>query len=259
MKTKNNKIYVHIYTICQSEYSHFTMSKTMTSKKQPSKKQNRNKRNNKQTVAIDRVQPLRVIRVRDIMPPRIVTRLKYIVLGILQNNTGVTASRQMNANGIYDVDPAIASTSVPGFAEFSGFYNRYRVFKVKSTCIFINNEGFPLVANLGFEAIPFASNGKTIAYYEMHNQKTTLIPRTQTAAGLRLTMTKRDIDIVGDAVVLGSLNYTGTLSSNPASLWYTTISVSSQGVGLPLTLNGVSIRWEIEFDVEFFELKNINA
>ncbi len=234
----------------------------MSSKKQMKtviKKEKRNRRKRNNNISPDRVERLRVVRVHDIMPPRILTTLKYLVGRQLVNNGGTTASIQLNANGIFDVDPAVASTSVAGFTEFMGFYRRFRVLKVRSVCTFINNESFPLVINLGFEPTFYAANGKTIGFYEGSHQKTKLVPRTQTAAGITLSMTKTGIEVVGDPIVQFELNYTGNSGANPNALWYTSVSVSSANLGLPLTLNGVSIRWETHFFVEFFERVNLES
>lgn len=217
-------------------------------------------RNRKKQIKLnpDHPQQLRVVRIRDIMPPRIVTTLKYIVNRNLVNIAGTTASMQMNANGLYDVDPALASTAVPGFVEFGAFYQRYKVLKCISKCTFINRETFPVVINLGFEALAFAANGKTISYYEMHNQKTQLVPASQTARGITLSMAKSAIEVVGDAVTTGSLNFTGSPLANPLALWYTSISASTALIGAGFAA-GIAIRWELEFIAEFYELQLINA
>jgi hypothetical protein len=223
------------------------------------KKPNLRKDNRDRSINPNFVPSLRVVRLRDIMPPRIMTTMKYVSARNLVNAAGVTASMQFNANGIYDIDPSVASTAIPGFNEFIGFYNRYKVHRVKSTCVFINNEAFPILVNMGFEPTPFAANAKTQGYYEMHNQKTALVPRTQTAAGIKLFMIKRGIDVVGDPVVFGSLGYTGARASNPTSLWFVSVSCSTTNTGLPLTAAGITLRWELEFDVEWFETVALNA
>jgi len=225
---------------------------------QPTNKGKKNKKGRKNNrPSPDRLARLPVVRVKDIMPPRIMTKLKYLVARNLQNAAGLTASIQLNANGVYDVDPSLGSTAVPGFVEFVAFYRRFRVLRVKSVCTFINNEGFPLVINLGFEPAFFAANAKLQTYYEMHGQRTQLIPRTQTARGVTLSMTRDALSVVGDPICQTELNYSGTSGANPTALWYTSISCSSTNVGLPLTANGVTIRWQVEFDVEFFELQNL--
>lgn len=221
------------------------------------KKGNRNQNNGKalETQALS----LKVVRIHNIVPPRVITTLKYIVNGTLNNVGGATASRQMNANGIYDVDPAVASTAVPGFAEWITFYQRYRVLKVRSSCKYSNSEAFAVVVNLGFEPVFYAANAKTQAYYEGSCQKNDLLPVQSRVVGRPLSMTKRTVDVVGDAMALNDLNYTGTSGTNPASLFYTSISATSVTGAFFTVGNGVAIRWEIFFDVEFFERRTLNA
>jgi hypothetical protein len=44
----------------------------------------------------------------------------------------------MRVNNVYDVDPAIGSTAVSGFQEWSNFYNKYRVLKIKANWNMVN-------------------------------------------------------------------------------------------------------------------------
>lgn len=197
---------------------------------------------------------------KNIIPPSLVTRLRYIVNRNI-NNAGIqAASIQLNANGVYDVDPSLASTAVPGFNEFAALYQKYRVLKVKTSCTFVNREAFPILCNLGFDRSFYAANAKVLAFYESENQKTQILPSAQSSVGPSntLSMSKTSMEMIGDMEGEGSANWANFVNGNPASLYYCSIAISGQNIGAALVLGAV-VRWETEFDVEFYLPKNLNA
>jgi len=193
---------------------------------------------------------------KDIVPNRIVSRLKYICNRILSNTGLNTCSIQFRSNGLYDVDPAVASSSVPGFAEWLTLYQRYRVLKCHTKCTFVNREAFPVIINLGFDTQPYTANTKVLAYYEGSNQKTQILGTNAASFGTTIEMS-RGPEIVGDNMALNDFGYTGTVASNPSSLWYHSISADASYLGTVFTTLGVAVRWETEFETEFFERKSL--
>jgi len=182
--------------------------------------------------------------------------MKYIPLGGLNNVGLLAASRQFIANGLYDVDPALGSTAVPGFVEWMSIYQRYRVKKVKAVVDFINLDTSPVVVNLGFDQQFFAANGKTIGFLAGPHQVTRLIA----ALGgnpVRLSM-KRDLQqLLGDVSLLSEDNYAGLVGANPVLPLYVSVAISADGTGVAL-INGVFMRMTIEFETEFYQLRNLS-
>jgi hypothetical protein len=193
---------------------------------------------------------------KDIVPEKVVTKLKYIVNRSLTNVGINTASIQLRANGMYDIDPAIASTATPGFNEWGNFFRRNRVLKVHSKITFCNREVFPVICNLGMEPVSFGAGAKTIAYYAGSNQITDMLGANSNVV-VKLQMTKDAEQVVGDATVWTDINYTGTTGANPSSLFYVSASVDASYLGAVFTALGVGIRWETEFEVEFFERSSL--
>lgn len=230
------------------------MSNKNTTKRNRKRKQTRGEAGNAVASTIQRINPRdeKVVMFKDVIPNKLVTRLKYIISGNALLNAGFnTVSRQMNANGVYDVDPALASTAVPGFTEFSGLYLKYRVLKTKSTCTFINREAFPVLINLGFENTFFTANTKTASYYDGKNQRSQLLPANMSSRGVTLSLTRTATEMIGDEEGQASANWANYVTGNPAALYYTSASASCAGLGAVFVL-GVVIRWELEFWVEFY-------
>jgi len=200
----------------------------------------------------------KVIFFKDIVPPRILTRLKFVCNRKLNNAGFGTASIQFNANGIYDFDPAVASNQVSGFDELGTIWGRYRVFAVKAKCTFANMDVVtPSIINLGFDSEPYAANAKLLSNYDGPNQMCQLTTTSgQTTA--RLAMRRRAIDVTGDAQVNVSNNWSGTTTSNPVALWYVSIAADCTPTGQTYTL-GVAIRFEAEIEVEWYERYDVDS
>jgi hypothetical protein len=200
----------------------------------------------------------RAVFLKDIVPEKVLVKLKYIVNRSLSNAGINTCSIQLRANGMYDLDPALASTATPGFVEWGAFFRRYRVMKVATKCTFCNREVFPVILNLGFEPTLYAANAKTIGFYAGSNQMTELSGANSNVV-VKMGMSKNAEQITGDPMVWTDIGYTGTTGTNPGSLFYVSISADASYLGAVFTALGVSVRWETEFEVEFFERSALNV
>jgi len=200
----------------------------------------------------------RVVFFKDIVPPRIMTRLKFICNRKLNNAGFGSASIQFNANGAYDFDPAVASNQVAGFDELATIWGRYRVFAVKVKCAFVNiDSNIPSIVNIGFDSEPYAANAKLLANFDGPNQATKLTASTgQTPVSM--SMRRRAIDVTGDDQVNTSNTWSGTGTSNPVSLWYVSVAADCTSTGSTFTL-GVVIRAEFEIEIEWYERYDVDS
>lgn len=191
-------------------------------------------------------------------PERMCVTMKYIPATNLNNAALTAASRQFQVNGLFDMDPALASTAIAGFVEWMAIYQRYRVRSVKMTADFINLDTSPVVVGLGFDQQFFAANAKNVlAYLQNANQTSRLI----SAIGgnpVRLEI-ERDLQhLLGDASLLSEDQYAGTSAANPALPLYGSISAMAGGTGVAL-VNGVICRSLIECKTEFYQLRNFTV
>jgi hypothetical protein len=64
-----------------------------------------------------------------LQPPSIYVKLRYNIEKHVINSPLASASYSWYANGVYDVDPAVASTAVPGFVEWMSLYRTSKLYK----------------------------------------------------------------------------------------------------------------------------------
>lgn len=192
-----------------------------------------------------------------IMPQKLITSLKYHATPLLFQAASDTASRQFRVNGLYDTDPALASTAISGFAELMAIYRSYRVKRAKLSVEFINLDANPTLCNVGLETTFFTANTKNYPYFGGTFQKDRLIAYNLGGAPVKLEIAANLQDIVGDAASLADDDYTGTLTTNPVGLVYGSVAISDPRA-VAMT-NGAYARIEITYGVEFFNVRNLNA
>jgi len=160
------------------------------------------------------------------------------------------ASISFNANGIYDVDPAFASTAVAGFTEWIALYSNYRVIRNRVRGHVANLEAQPMqVAWIYSPGVITSPNGFNHTMYGNRRVKETLLAAK---GGLDMMAVNAECDLVaifGNDYVYGDVNFVGGGTSNPAAIASFAIStystVNNQTVGVAFT-------GFMEFDVEFF-------
>jgi len=100
---------------------------------------------------------------RVLMPQEYTTTLKYIVQDVVANNGGTAASIRFRTEA-YDVDPALASTAMPGFAELAQIYSRYRTLRLGYKFSAANQEGINMTVIHGYSINSIASGSLSITY-----------------------------------------------------------------------------------------------
>jgi hypothetical protein len=189
---------------------------------------------------------------RTIMPPEFDTNLKYLVQDVVTNVAGFGASIRFT-NNAYDVDPALASTAMPGFAEFAAFYARFRTLKVSYKFSCFNQEAFGLTLIHGFSNASIASGSLGITYAGNPLFKTTCIG-AQTGNSTRVCAGSASVSkIVGTVQPLYDDLYTGSTTSNTlptASHVHAYIGYLSANAG---TAAGLAVTVEITLRVRFYK------
>jgi hypothetical protein len=180
-------------------------------------------------------------------------RLRYNINQRL-NSPGVdAASYSWNANGIYDVDPALASTAVPGFAEWMGLYRTYQVISTHANIDVINVIDEPTQVEFTWVDSPQAVNtflpnryGNSYATQKYISGK----------SGMDRCHYQRTMDM---AQLNGSLTYWGTVSqfqgsasTNPLTPYQFVIGINSITGGVDADAYALGY---LEFTVR---LSNIN-
>jgi hypothetical protein len=168
---------------------------------------------------------------------------------------------QFNANILfwptyaYDIDPLVASTAMPGFAEWAQFYSRYVVRSSRIRVDFMNNEAFP--------AMVFVTPTNLI--YTMN----TTLANVRLLLAQPYSRSSKIGALTGNGVVsvdhtMNTDHFTGfpdvrfddtygalTTGTAPLNNWYWNIGWIS---GLAGTVSGMLLHIELEVEIEFYEL-----
>jgi len=222
------------------------------------------KRNNRQNVVSLSKASSESLHRDAIMPFSIMREISYVDSTTARNNPGgsylITGIR---INDPYDPDPAILSGSISGFKELMQFYNNYRVVSNTVDVTIANQESFPIIWGLVFSQTNILGSIATAAQAlnVLENGYTTGARTISSKGGLDRDTQVCKIplkDLVGNAQLYsGDVNYTGTVSSSPAtSLWCFLVVVSGTGAVLA---NGYVFNSKYTYNTKFFNRVLLNA
>lgn len=170
-------------------------------------------------------------------------------------NTGFnTASVGYQINGLFDVDPRLASTQVPYFTEWMTMYVRYRVLKVTAKISMFSREASssttPLLGCMCMHTNGFTANTFTEQYFSLPLSRTKVL---STAFPFNAKMTHWVHEIIGDdGACYSDLAFCGTSTSNPTTSIYLTIAASTASWGGTMS-NGAYYRLELDFLTELWD------
>lgn len=188
---------------------------------------------------------------RVIMPPEFDTTLKYLTYETMTNIGGAAASVQYRTEA-YDVDPALASTAMPGFAEFAGFYQRFRTLGMSYKFSVCNAEAFPVIVLHGFTVNAIASGSLSLRYagnplFSTH----TLGPATGQGRAI-FQKSASVVQIVGTAQPLYDDLYTGSTTSATLATAGTVYCHLGAITGTPFTAAGIVVYVEVSLHIRFY-------
>lgn len=73
-----------------------------------------------------------------VAPPALIIKLRYNVNFRFSDSGVSSCSASFNVNGLYDVDPLVGSTAIPGFVEWMSIYQTYQVISCRAHLKMIN-------------------------------------------------------------------------------------------------------------------------
>jgi len=188
---------------------------------------------------------------RVFMPQEYTTTLKYIVQDTVTNVGAAAASIRFRTEA-YDVDPALASTAMPGFAELAGIYARYRTLSIGYKFSAGNQEAFNVTVIHGFSCSSIASGALVIGYSGNPNFYTSILgPLTGQGRGV-YSRSKTVVAIAGTRQALYDDTYTGSTSSatlTTAGTVYCNFGIISP---VALTAAGVLVTVEVTLRLTFY-------
>jgi len=166
----------------------------------------------------------------NIGPPEMDVKLTWETSAELGTSTADESVR-FKINSLYDIDPLLSSTAIPGFAEWSSQYNFYRVVKVGYSVFFINRDLLRTAMCLTY--LSNSDPGVTMPRSNIGNAlcKYTCISTAQGMNRGRLSSTCNVSTILGSNTVETDPNYRALTNADPADLVWLGVGVSTTPTG----------------------------
>lgn len=181
--------------------------------------------------------------------PKYLTKLRYTLAGVYNNGGATSGSKSFNCNGLYDVDPAVASTAVVGFSELSAIWGTNRVIACRAKGWISNLEAQALAVCIGWTPDVQAINTFLPSEYGNRYCKKYVMSAKGGMDRMAFNQFMNMEKLFGDESYTGDLaNFRGTSASNPSSLFSLNIGFEPFTAVLAA---GIAVFGELEFDVEF--------
>jgi len=188
-------------------------------------------------------------------PRRIRMKLRYATQGVLNHAGTVYANSRYSPIYVYDVDPLLASTAVPGLAEWGSIYRFYRTRSSEVAVTFVNKESFPVtcyICPINYD--PGANSLNYLDYFSNTLSKVRAIGGNggNNVCDLSSSETTADFGGVPDTQQLDGYCGRADGSTVPTNQWFWIVGFETDGSAM---LNGVNISVRVDMEVEFFELQ----
>jgi len=192
-------------------------------------------------------------------PDRLRTVLRYVDT---TTSRGTTSNNAMNYNfrsSAFDPDSSLGSGAISGFTELANMYLSYRVLSMKLRLQVMNEE----VTGVIFTCWPSntAQNVNSLAAADVLEfsanvrAQSKMIPNANGGIGT-LTCIARGVDLLGTQFLTSNIFASGT-GGNPNTMYYINIGAMTT-LGSNFTTH-MSIRAVVEYEVEFFEVRQLES
>jgi len=189
-------------------------------------------------------------------PPRVQCTLRYSVTGTINNVGNTTCSARYRPTNAFDVDPLVASTAMPGFAEWALLYRRYRTHSSRIKVEFMNAEAFPMVVAIIPTTTDPGSNqsgSTTIALLAQPVCRSAPIGAITGNAIRSITHTMATSVIGGVSDDNTADDYSSSVLAGPLLNWYWDVFTNS---GSNILANGILVHVSVDVNIEFFSLNS---
>jgi len=196
-----------------------------------------------------------------IVPDRIIVSLMFLDVthGAINSVGNNMASYRYRPTSAYDIDPILGGTSMPGFIEWTTFYNNYRVLGYAVEIMIENQEAFAVTAytitlNTDPGAAPSLASVKGFLMQPYLINKD-LSPK----GGMDKCIIRKNIDcrsFVGSLINRFDDSYAAQYNASPTNNIYQQIGIYSQP---NVFVNGVWFKVRFCLEVEFYERLPINS
>lgn len=185
---------------------------------------------------------------------RVRASLSYANFGIINHAGFVYCNARYQPTYVYDVDPTLGNTAVPGLAEWGGIYRFYRVRGSRIIASFSNKETFPVTCYICPVNIDPGANTTSYAKYISNRLGKSQSIGPLTGNGncvLTSSVTTADFAGVPDTQQLDNYCAPTSGSSAPLNNYFWIVGIVTDGTVMSA---GFNLNVRVEMDVEFFEL-----
>lgn len=192
-------------------------------------------------------------------PDRLRVNLRYVDT---TTSRGTTSNNAMNYNyrsSAFDPDSALGSGAISGFTELANLYQSYRVLSMRLKLEVLNEEVtgviFTIWPSSTAQNVNSLAASDVLEYGGNVRARTHIIPTVN--GGIQtLTCLARGTDLLGPQFLTSNAFASGT-GGNPSIMYFI-------NVGAMTTLGGnftthMSIRATIDYEVEFFEVRQLES
>jgi hypothetical protein len=195
-----------------------------------------------------------------VAPTRLSVTLRFAAVKNVYLVANQAANIRFNPVYAYDIDPAFASTAMPGFTEYGGLYKAYRVQAATIRVKAANSETSELIAYVvAVNSDPGANYSAAVATTQLAQPDTKQVMLGASSGDSVGTLVLRESTQRFAGVWNRNIydNYVGTMSgAAPNNAWYFSVGVYSYA---NMAVRGLSCMIVIDVDLEFFELTNPSA
>jgi hypothetical protein len=195
---------------------------------------------------------------RTIMPQEYTTTLMFTQLGFMGAIAGF-GSQLKYRDDMYDIDPLVGGTAMPGFTELAAIYARYRPLKCTMVVEFSNLETFPQSVQLLFSN----SSAVTTVPQDFGNPHCRQVMLSGIAGGMstrKLQHSVTKVALAGSQQPLFDDLYTGsTASATLASAAYCNMYISYFSTIAGTLAHAMEYRLTIEIEATFYRQFTFSA
>jgi len=183
--------------------------------------------------------------------------MRFQVGEVLLNSGNTNSNKYMVPNYVYDIDPAVGSTAVPGFTELAAIYRNYRLRRFKYWVQFANLDSDAAQCCVCPSNVALTNNmsGWQALFSNLRSKHSLTGYASGGSLSKPLTDTVSVEDFSGVKWTGQIDNYTGLTSgsSPPANLIYLFIGATTLA---NTQTSGIAADIVLDLEVEFFELLN---
>jgi hypothetical protein len=195
-----------------------------------------------------------------IVPDKYITNLVFYDV-TNHANVGSATVQWRYRNSAYDPDPALGTGAIAGFTELATLYTTYRVLRLEYKMVFYNSENFPVQVSIAPTSTDPGTNALSASNVDELPFSQTAYLSAKGGQDRGTVIGKLDFGkFMGiPSQYKSEINYAAAITTNPVSLLYLCVAVSSAQGSVFTLNNGVPMTIKIVYIVEFYNRTTLTS